>query len=102
MLGRALTLAALAMALTWLAMRPSVPVAPRKVHRTTVHGIEVASPPPPICASQPQRSDPYHYLRYQSDADTLAYIAAENVYTDGGQAFPSRRYNAFSPDRAFT
>ncbi len=54
---------------------PVPPVAPRQPHTTSVHG-EV-------------REDPYHWLREKDAPEVLAYLAAENAYTDAMMA-PSK------------
>jgi oligopeptidase B len=51
-------------------MRP--PIAKTVPHQATVHG--------------QQRSDPYAWLREKDSADVLAYLEAENAYTDEAMA----------------
>ncbi len=51
-------------------MRP--PVAKTIPHQTNIHGLE--------------RSDPYFWLREKQSADVIAYLKAENAYTDHAMA----------------
>ncbi|MEX0960111.1 MAG: S9 family peptidase [Burkholderiales bacterium] len=46
---------------------PVPPVAPRRPHRSTIHGV--------------QRTDEYHWLRNKNDPKVRAYLNAENAYT---------------------
>ena len=47
---------------------PDPPLAPQRPHTVTAHG--------------DARPDPWHWLREQDDPDTLAYLRAENAYTE--------------------
>ena len=51
---------------------PKPPIAPRRAHTVTVHGIEL--------------SDDYHWLRERDDPEVTAYLDAENLYTDAMMA----------------
>ena len=47
---------------------PNPPFAPRRAHTDTVHG--------------DARVDPWNWLRYQDDPETMQYLRAENEYTE--------------------
>ena len=47
---------------------PEPPLAPQRPHTVTAHG--------------DARPDPWHWLREQDDPETLAYLRAENAYTE--------------------
>jgi oligopeptidase B len=57
---------------TLLAQSSAPPVAPKRPHATTIHGITL--------------NDDYFWLREKSNPDVITYLEAENAYTEGVMA----------------
>ena len=53
-------------------MTPAPPAAPQRLHVLEAHG--------------DRRIDPYHWLRDRQDPQVIAYLEAENAYTDAALA----------------
>ena len=70
----------------WQALNPmaSPPSAPRRPHVISAHGDD--------------REDPWFWLREREDPEVLAYLEAENAYTDAGDG-PARRACAAASSR---